>query len=58
LNVVDAPFARVALDHVKMHWFDRVDADGPLPFKGPSVAPDGTESFVQCAPLGTLNWTA
>jgi hypothetical protein len=58
LNVVDAPFASVALDHVKTHLFDDVVAEEPLPLRGLNLAPDGTLSLVQWSPLGTLNWTA
>jgi hypothetical protein len=58
LNVTEAPFASVALDHVNTHLFDDVAAEVPLPLRGLSLAPDGTLSFVQWSPLGTLNCTA
>jgi hypothetical protein len=54
---LEAPLASVVLDQVKTHLFDCVAADDPLPLRGLSFAPDGTESFVQCTPLGTLNCT-
>jgi hypothetical protein len=57
LKVFDAPDASLALAHVNLQWFDVVVADAPLPFSGLNVAPEGTASFVQCAPLGTSNST-
>jgi hypothetical protein len=57
LNVVDAPAASDDVN-VKVHWLDVVCADVPLPVRGLSVAPDGTASFVQWSPLGTLKETA
>jgi hypothetical protein len=58
LKVSEVPAASDVLeDHVKMHVFEVVAAELPLPVSGLNVAPDGTVSFVQCAPLGTLNLT-
>jgi hypothetical protein len=47
LNVIEAPLASEALDHVKTHLFDDVAAELPLPLRGLSLAPDGTLSLVQ-----------
>jgi hypothetical protein len=58
LNVFDAPAASFALAHVKTQWLLFVAADEPLPLSGESVAPEGTVSLVQCAPLGTSKATA
>jgi hypothetical protein len=52
LNVFEAPLASLALAQVKMHTFDVVVAEGPLPVRGLKLAPDGTQSLVQCAPSG------
>jgi hypothetical protein len=58
LNISEAPAASDVLeDHVKMHVFEVVVAELPLPVRGLNVAPGGTKSFVQWAPLGTLNRT-
>jgi hypothetical protein len=57
LNVADAPEASFALAQVYTQWFDVVVADEPLPLRGLSFAPEGTESFVQCAPLAMSNAT-
>ena len=57
MNVAEAPAASFALAHVNTQWFEVVAADVPLPDSGLNFAPDGTESFVQCAPLGTLKAT-
>jgi hypothetical protein len=53
LNVVDAPDASFVVAYVNTQWFDGVAADDPLPERGERFAPEGAESFVQCAPLGT-----
>jgi hypothetical protein len=58
LNVSDAPAASVLLANVNVHAFDVVVADVPLPERGLSAAPEGTVSFVQWSPLGTVNLTA
>jgi hypothetical protein len=58
LNVFDAPAASDAPDHVKVQWLPFVTADEPLPFSGLSFAPEGTLSFVQCAPEGRSKSTA
>jgi hypothetical protein len=57
LNVSDAPRASLVLAQVKMHTFDVVVADAPLPVRGLNVAPDGTESLVQWAPSGICSCT-
>ncbi len=53
----EPPAASVALAHVNLQTFDVVCAEVPLPVRGLSVAPEGTVSFVQWSPLGTLNCT-
>jgi hypothetical protein len=55
---VSLPFTARVLVHVNVQVFDFVVADEPLPLRGLSLAPDGTESLVQCAPDGTLKVTA
>ena len=57
MKVTEAPAASVLLAHVNLHVFDVVVADVPLPERGLSVAPEGTVSFVQWSPLGSVNST-
>jgi hypothetical protein len=57
LNVLVAPGASDCV-HVKMHTFDVVWAEAPVPVKGLNVAPEGIASLVQCTPLGTSKETA
>jgi hypothetical protein len=57
LNVSDAPAASFAVDQVNLQTFDCVCAELPVPLRGPRVAPEGTVSFVQCSPLGTVKST-
>jgi hypothetical protein len=47
LKVSDAPPFNVVFAHVKVHSFDVVLAELPLPVSGLSFAPDGTASLVQ-----------
>jgi hypothetical protein len=58
LNVKDAPAFSVVFAQVKMHVLEEVVAELPVPLSGVSAAPEGTASFVQWSPLGTLNETS
>jgi hypothetical protein len=57
LNVLVAPAASVCVK-VKVHAFDVVHAEVPVPVRGLSVEPEGTASLVQCTPAGTSKDTA